>query len=73
MKWLLRMLGVLLLLVSAALVLLLILMGMELQTDLIELLRRGWLLVVMGVVSAALGVYALWIAGRTRAPGEPLQ
>ena len=67
-KWLIRILGVLLLLLSAALVLLLVLMGQEIQAGLIELLGRGWLLLVMCVVSAALGIYLLLKAGKKQLP-----
>jgi hypothetical protein len=67
-KWLARILGVLLLLVSVALALLLVLMGKELQAGLGELLARGWPLLVMCVVSTVLGGYLLLGAGRPKPP-----
>jgi len=67
-KWLVRIIGVLLLFVAIALIALLVLMGIELGAGLAELIGHGWILIVMCVISIGLGVYMLSFAGRGQLP-----
>jgi len=67
MKWLVRIIGALLLVVAAAMTAILVLTGLELDLGLGALLRQAWLPIVVLLVSAGLGIYLL-LTSRRPAP-----
>jgi len=67
-KWLVRIVGVLLLFVAVAMVVLLVFMGIELESGLTELIGQGWLLIIMCAISVGLGIYMLRLSGRFQLP-----
>lgn len=59
LKWLVRIIGALLLVVAAAMAAILVLTGLELDLNLGALRRQAWLPVVALLVAAGLGMYLL--------------
>ena len=59
MKWLVKIIGALLLVVAVAMAAILVLTGFELDLNLGALLRQGWLPTVVFFASAGLGLFLL--------------
>ena len=70
MKRLTGIMGVLLILMALVMIGFLALLGAESSLTAGELLARGWLLILMGVVAAAFGVYLLIAWRRPSAPPD---
>lgn len=68
MKWFVRIVGILLLLVAAVILVFLVLAGIEMGLGMEQFLEQAWLPVVVLILSVGMGIYLLLVASRLTPP-----